>query len=111
MPAGPIDAARAVPPPIGGSSSSSSSSDDRHEFPELVRGADEACQHYSDATREVSRLERCLDAVWVALEASERETAVLRLFGWPRGIRHRCVAIVSSQLSLEESDHVPHLEG
>jgi hypothetical protein len=29
----------------------------------------------SDATREVGRLERCLDTVGVALTASERETA------------------------------------
>jgi len=57
-------------PPIGGSRSSSSSSDDRHEFHELVHGVDEACQRYSDATHEVSRLECCLDAIRVALEAS-----------------------------------------
>jgi hypothetical protein len=49
--------------------------DDRCEFCELVRGANEGHQRYSDATREVSRLERCLEAIWVALEASKRETA------------------------------------
>jgi hypothetical protein len=31
----------------------SSSSDDQWEFCELIRAADEARQHYSDATREV----------------------------------------------------------
>jgi chromosome segregation ATPase len=67
--------------PIGGSSSSSSSSDDRCEFHELDRGADEARQHYSDATREVSRLERCLDAIRVALEALERETTIAQAAG------------------------------
>ena len=61
--------------PIGGSSSSSSSLDDRREFHELVRGADEAHQRYSDATHEVSRLEHYLDTVRVALETLERETA------------------------------------
>lgn len=55
-------------------SSSLSSLDDRCEFHELVCAADEACQHYSDATREVGSLEHCLDAVRVALEASEMET-------------------------------------
>jgi len=58
-----------------GSSSSSSTSNDWREFHELVRGADEAHQCYSDATREVSRLECCLNAIRVALEASERESA------------------------------------
>ena len=69
------NAARAMTPPIRRSSSSSSSSDDHHEFCELARGTDEARQHYSDATGEASRLERCLDAVRVALEALERENA------------------------------------
>ena len=49
--------------------------DDRREFRELVHAADEARQRYSDATCEVGRLERCIDAVGVALTASERETA------------------------------------
>ena len=49
--------------------------DDRREFYGLVRKADEVSQRYSDATHEVSWLERCLDAARVALEASERETA------------------------------------
>jgi hypothetical protein len=35
---------------------------------------DEAHQRYSDATRDVSQLERCLDDVRVALKALERET-------------------------------------
>jgi hypothetical protein len=48
--------------------------EDQREFHELVHGADEAHQRYSDTTHEVSWLERCLEAVWVALEASERET-------------------------------------
>jgi hypothetical protein len=48
--------------------------DDRREFRELIRAVDKACQHYSDATHEVGRLERCLDDIRVALEASERET-------------------------------------
>jgi rhamnose utilization protein RhaD (predicted bifunctional aldolase and dehydrogenase) len=59
-------------------SSSSSSSDDRLEFCELVRWADEARQCYSNATHEVSRLERYLDTVRVALEASKRETAAMQ---------------------------------
>jgi hypothetical protein len=73
-PWGAVDAAHAVTPPTGGSRSLSSSSDGRHEFYELVHEEDEARQCFSDATREVSRLERCLDAIWVALEASKRET-------------------------------------
>jgi hypothetical protein len=76
-PAGAIDAIRDVTPPTGGSSSSSPSLDDWHEFCELVHGADKACQHFSDATREVSRLECYLEAVRVALEASERETTAV----------------------------------
>jgi hypothetical protein len=56
-------------------SSSSSSSDDRWEVHELVRVANEARQRYFDATREVGRLERCLNAIGVALTALERETA------------------------------------
>ena len=75
MPAGAIDAARAVTSPTRGSSSSLSSSNDWREFCELVCGADEAHQRFFDATHEVSRLECCLVAVRVALEASERETA------------------------------------
>ena len=67
-------ATRAVTPPTRESSSSSSSLDDRREFHELIRGADEARQRFSDATCEVSRLERCLEAVRVVLEASKRET-------------------------------------
>ena len=55
-------------------SCSSSSSDDQQEFHELIHASKEAHQHYSIATHEVSRLERCLDAVGVALEASKRET-------------------------------------
>jgi hypothetical protein len=57
----------------GSSPSSSSSSDDRREFHELVCAANEAHQRYFDATHEVGQLECCLDAVEVALEASERE--------------------------------------
>ena len=71
---GAASAAHAMTPPIGELSSSSASSDDWREFRELVCGADEAYQRYSNATCEVSRLERCLDAIRVALEASERET-------------------------------------
>lgn len=59
----------------GSSSSSSSYSDDRREFQELIRAAGGAHQRYSDATHEVGRLELYLDAVRVALAASERETA------------------------------------
>ena len=61
---------------VGSSSSSllSSSSDDRWEFHELVRVVDEVRQQYSDATYEVGRLELCLEAVGVALTASEMET-------------------------------------
>jgi hypothetical protein len=58
-----------------GSSSSLSSSDDRREFGELVGTSDEGHQCYSDATHEVSRLERCLDAIRVILAASERDIA------------------------------------
>ena len=64
----------ALTPPIGGSSSSLSSSNDRCEFHEVVHGVDEAHLLYSDATYKVSQLEHCLEAVRVALEASERET-------------------------------------
>jgi hypothetical protein len=39
---------------------------------------DEARQRYSDATHEVSQLERYLDAIRVALEASERETTTVQ---------------------------------
>ena len=39
---------------------------------------DEAHQRYSDATREASRLECCLDTIRVALEASERETTTVQ---------------------------------
>jgi hypothetical protein len=46
------------------------------EFHELIRGANEAHQRYSNTTHEVSWLKHCLDAVRVALEASKRETAV-----------------------------------
>ena len=72
---GAIDAAHIVTPSTRGLSSSSSSLDDGYEFHELIRGVDEARQRFSDATREVSRLERCLEAIWVSLEASEREIA------------------------------------
>ena len=57
-------------------SSLSSSLDDRHEFRELVYGADEARQRFSDFTHEVSQLEHCLEVVQVALGSSERETTV-----------------------------------
>ena len=40
---------------------------------------DEAHQRYSDATREVGWLERCLDVVRVALEASEIETTAMQV--------------------------------
>ena len=79
---GATSAAHAMTPPIGGSSSSSSSLsslDDRREFHELVHRADESHQRYSDATHKVSRLECCLDAIRVALEASERETATAQV--------------------------------
>jgi hypothetical protein len=59
----------------GVTSLSSSSSDDRREFREIVHGANEARQRFSNATCEVSRLEHCLKAIRVALEASKRETA------------------------------------
>jgi len=65
-------------PPLVGLSSSSSSLEDWCEFRKLVCGVDEARQHYSNATHEVSRLERCLEAVQVALEASERETTTVQ---------------------------------
>ena len=71
---GAASATRATTPPAGGSSPSLSSLGDRRELRELAREADEACQHCSDTTREASQLERCLDAIRVALEASERET-------------------------------------
>ena len=77
-PVGAINAARAVTPPTRGLSSSSSSSDDRPKFYELVYGADEACRRFFDATHEVNLLERYLEAVRVALEASEREIAAMQ---------------------------------
>lgn len=75
-PAGAASTARAMTPPSRGLSSPSSSSKDRREFCGLVRGANEARQRYSNATRKVSQLEHSLEAVQVALEASERETTV-----------------------------------
>jgi hypothetical protein len=53
--------------------------DDWCEFRELVRAEDEARQCYSDATHEVGWLERCLDAIRVSLEASERETSTTQV--------------------------------
>ena len=44
------------------------------EFHELIHGADEASQCYSDTTHEVGQLERCLSIVKVALITSKRET-------------------------------------
>ena len=76
MPTGVVDAARTMTPPTGGSSSSSSSLDDRPEFGNLIHGADEARQRFSDFTHEVSQLEHCLEVVQVALGSSERETTV-----------------------------------
>jgi hypothetical protein len=65
-----------TPPTEGlGSSSSLSSLHDRWEFHELVRTSDEGHQCYSDATHEVRRLERCLDAIRVTLMALERDIA------------------------------------
>jgi hypothetical protein len=78
MSRGAASATRAMTLPIGGSSSSSLSSsslDDWCEFHEHVREANEARQRYSDATREVSQLERCLDTIRVALKALEMEIA------------------------------------
>jgi DNA repair exonuclease SbcCD ATPase subunit len=65
--------------PTGGSSSSSSSLEDRCDFRELIRGTDEAYQRYSDATCKVSQLERYLNAVRVAIEASEWETTAAQM--------------------------------
>jgi chromosome segregation ATPase len=79
MPTRAVDAPRAMTPLTEGLSSSSSSSDDHREFHNLVRRANEARQRYSDATREVSRLERYLKTVRVALEATERETAAMQV--------------------------------
>jgi len=59
-------------------SSSSSSSNDQREFYVLFHVVDEAHQCYSDATREVGRLERCLDTIRVALAALERETTTMQ---------------------------------
>jgi hypothetical protein len=50
--------------------------DDQWEFHELIHAMDEACQCYFDTTHKVGQLERCLDAVGVALATLERETAV-----------------------------------
>ena len=75
MPVGAIDAARVVTLPTRGSSSLSSLTDDQREFHELIRGADDDRQRFSDATHEVSRLEHCLVAVRVALEILKMETA------------------------------------
>ena len=60
------------------SSSSSSSLKDQWEFHELIHAADEARQRYSNATREVGWLERCLDAIGVALKTSEVETTAMQ---------------------------------
>ena len=64
--------------PSRGLSSSSSSLEDWCEFCELIRGADEDLRCYSDATHEVSRLQHYLEAIRVALEASERETIAMQ---------------------------------
>jgi hypothetical protein len=66
-------------PPTWESSSLSSSSDERREFHKLVRRANESHQPYFDATYKVSLLERYLNAVRVALKASERETAAAQV--------------------------------
>jgi hypothetical protein len=52
---------------------------DRCEFRELIRAADKACQHYSNDTHEVGQLERCLDAIRVALKASKRENVAAQV--------------------------------
>ena len=57
----------------------SSSLDYRHEFRELIHGVDESRQRYSNATREVSWLERCLGAVKVALEASKGKITAMQV--------------------------------
>lgn len=75
-------AAPAVTPTDGGVqlvSSSSSSFDDQQEFRELIRKANVSRYLYSDATHKVGRLQLCLNVVDIALSASERETAALRV--------------------------------
>lgn len=81
MSRGPIGTAHAVTSPAAGlslSSLSSCSLDDQHEFCKLIQAADEAHQCYSNSTHEVGRLERCLEAIRVALEASEREITAMQ---------------------------------
>jgi hypothetical protein len=76
---GVASAARAMTPPTGESSSLSSSSNEWREFRELVRRANESHQPYFNATCKVSLLERYLNAIRVALKASERETAAAQV--------------------------------
>ena len=56
--------------------SSSSSSESGWDIQNLIRERREAENLYSNATLEVGQLEQCLDAVKIALSASEEETNV-----------------------------------
>jgi hypothetical protein len=56
--------------------SSSSSSESGQDIQNLIRERREARNLYSEATLEVGQLEQCLDAVKIALSASEEETNV-----------------------------------
>lgn len=66
---------------MSSSSSSSSSSSDSYgwrDVQNLFNARDEARNMYSESAREVDRLELCLEAVNIALTASEEETNVAR---------------------------------
>ena len=61
------------------SSSSSSSSEPSPDIKNLIRERREAENLYSEATLEIGWLEQCLDAVKIALSASEEETNVAQM--------------------------------
>ena len=59
--------------------SSSSSFESSHDIWNLIRERREAEKLYSEATLEVGRLKQCLDAIKIALSASEEETNVAQM--------------------------------
>ena len=64
---------------LSSSSSSDSESYDGQDVWNLIRERREARNLYSEATREVGRLELCHDVVKIAFSASEEETNVAQM--------------------------------
>ena len=64
---------------VGSMVSSSSSFESGQDIRNLIRERREAKNLYSEATLEVGRLEQCLDAIKIALSASEEETNVAQM--------------------------------